>query len=343
MYKSINVLPISTTNLNSEQKSTIVDLAISMNEAANNIYKLTNIFNSSTTTIGIYKLIYKLEEILLTLNIINTIEPSIYDIREQSIGTKEVLSIKEHSIRMFNNEKGWITSYGSLGYYLGFITAKNASYLSPSEQSYYSNLCLLKLYPDYKDLLEAIVNEDKFYDEFIYNYISELIRKIPEMPVVIRHLKILNEYNLKEYGSNYLLSQFKKDQHIELIFQTLSTNYMYFLQEIYKAVQEDKIPELIGVIPLEETYIDPIKLLYDYNEALLGPGGIHTLIVLLASTLIRRAHYLCNIDYVNNATRIEDLIDKATSLLLLSPLTMSIGEKLAMITTNEIEQYDNKL
>lgn len=343
MYKSINILPINTSELDTEQKAVVVDMAISMNEASNNVYKLTNIFESSSTTIGIYKLIYKLEEALLTLNIVNTIEPSIYDVREQSIGSKEVLSIRDHSIRMFNNEKSWITSYGSLGYYLGFITNKNASYLSPSEQSYYSNICLLKLYPNYKDLLEYIVNEDKNYDDLIYNYILEVIRKIPELAVIIRHLKILSRYNLKEYGKNYLLTKFKQDLYVDLMFQTIPINYMYFLKNIYEAVQEAKIPELVDLIPLEETGIDPIITLYTYNEALIGPGGIHTLITLLASTLIRRAHYLCNIDYMANTDRIEDLINKAASLLMFSPMTKDIGEKIAMITTKEVEIYGNKL
>lgn len=342
MYQSINILPINTTNLDSEQKAVVVDLAISMNQASNNIYSLVNIFNSSTTTIGIYQLIYKLEEILLTLNIINTIDPAIYDIREQSIGYLELLSIKEHSIRMFNNEKSWITNYGSLGYYLGFITSRNASYLSPSEQSYYSNLCLLKLYPKHKDLLEALNNQDEYFDSFIYEYIKELTRKVPQISIIVRHLKILNKYNLSKYGEPYLLTKFKEGQHLELIFQTLSTNYMYFLKDVYKAIQENKLPELTNVIPLEETLIDPIKALYDYNDTLIGPGGVHTIVTLLASTLIRRAHYLCNTNYVLHESRIEDLIIKAASILNFSFITKDIGYKTSLITNKEIEIYDNK-
>ena len=341
MYQSINVIPLNTSVLNEDQKKVVLDIAISMNQSANNLLSLLEIFNNTTNTIGIFNLIYKLEEILITLNIINTIDPSIYDIREQSIGTKELLSIKEHSIRMFNNERTWITNYGSLGYYLGFITTKNASYLSPSEQSYYSNLYLLSLYPNYKDLTQVVSNEDKQYDNYIYNYILQIINRQPEVPTIIRHLKTLYKYDLREYGKPYLLTGFKEGQHIDFIFQHLSTNYMYMLKDVYKAIQEGLL--IIDDIQLEETNIDTVKTLYDYNDELIGPGGINTLIVLLSSTLIRRAHYLCNTDYITNKDRIEDLINKTTSLLQFSPITENIGNSINNITDTEVEIYGDKI
>jgi len=341
MYKQINVLPININNLSNDQKVIVNDLAITMNQSSNNLYKLLTLFNEATTTIGLYKLIYKLEEILITLNIINTIDSNTYDIREQSIGNKELLSIKEHSIRMFNNERSWITSYGSLGYYLGFITTKNASYLSPSEQSYYSCLSLIKLYSNYNDLGQAIQQDDKQYDEFIYKYISTVINRQPDVATVIRHLKILHNYNLSKYGAIYLLTNFKQGQHIDFIFQTISINYMYFLRDVYKAIKEGEL--IINDIPLEETLIDPVEVLYKYNDELIGPGGINTLIVLLASNLIKRAHYLCNTNYIDNIDRINNLIISATSLLLFSPITKSIGEEISQIITREIPVYDNNI
>lgn len=341
MYQSINVIPLNTNVLNENQKKVVLDLSISMNQSANNLLKLLEAFNNTTNTVGILNLIYKLEEVLITLNIINTIDESIYDIREQSIGTKELLSIREHSTRMFNNERTWITNYGSLGYYLGFITGKNASYLSPSEQSYYSNIALIKLYSNYKDLGEVISNEDKQYDEYIYNYILQVINRQPEVATVIRHLKSLYRYDLSVYGEPYLLTNFKEGQHIDFIFQQLSTNYMYMLKDVYKAIQDNLLT--IDEIPLEETNIDTVKTLYDYNEELIGPSGINTLIVLLSSTLIRRAHYLCNTDYINNKDRVEDLINKATSLLQFSPITEEIGNTINNITDTEVETYGNKI
>lgn len=341
MYKEINVLPINTNQLTEDQKTVAVDLSITMNQSANNLYRLLNIFNETTTTIGIYKLIYKLEEILITLNIFNTIDINTYEIREQSIGLKELLSFKEHSIRMFNNERSWITSYGSLGYYLGFITNKNASYLSPSEQSYYAALCLIKLYPNYKDLGQAIQSEDKQYDEFIYKYINTLTNRDPQIATLIRHLKSLYKYDLAKYGEPYLLANFKEGQHIDFLFQTISINYMYFLRDVYKAIKEGEL--LLEDIPLEETLIDLVETIYKYNEELIGPGGLNTLTVLLASSLIRRAHYLCNKDYVNNVDRIQQLIINAVSLLQFCPLTKDIGDQISQIITIEIEQYDNNI
>jgi hypothetical protein len=343
MYQSINIIPININELNEDQRSVVVDLAFTMNTSSNNLYNLLNIFSSSTTTLGIYKLIYKLEEVLITLNLINTIDSSIYNIREQSIGYKELLSIEQHSIRMFNNERSWITSYGSLGYYLSFITAKNASYLSPSEQSYYSNLCLIKLYNSYKDLEQYIQQEDELYDNIIYRYILEVINKTPEIATIIRHLKVLYKYDLTIYGAPYLLTNFKENQHLDIVFQTLPINYMYMLTDVYKAIQTNELT--IDEIPLQETTIDPIKAIYDYNESLIGPGGIHTLITLLASTLIRRAHYLCNKDYVNSASRIEDLIAKASSLLQFSTLQVlqDVGQQINQITTQPLQIYANKL
>jgi hypothetical protein len=340
MYQSINVIPINTNELNKDQRSVVLDLAITMNQSANNLYNLLNTFNSSTTTLNIYKLIYKLEEILITLNIVNTIDPKTSDIREQTIGYTELLSIEQHSIRMFNNERSWITSYGSLGYYLSFITTKNASYLNPSEQSYYSNLSLINLYPSYKDLAEGIINEDKFYDDFIYNYAIEVVNRTSEVATIIRHLKVLYKYDLKLYGEEFLVRRFKQDQHFDFIFQVLPTNYMYFLQAVYNAIQDNEL--VIPEIPLEETVVDPIKALYLYNDNLIGPGGIHTLVVLLASTLVRRCHYLCNKDYVNNKDRIEDLLIKAISLLKFSPITEPIAIELSQITTKQGEDYGNK-
>jgi hypothetical protein len=72
---------------------------------------------------------------------------------------------------------------------------------------------------------------------------------------------------------------------------------------------------------------------------------MHTLITLLASTLIRRAHYLCNKDYVNNASRIEDLIAKASSLLQFSTLQVlqDVGQQIDQITTQPLQIYANKL
>jgi hypothetical protein len=343
MYQTVNIIPTNTNDLNEDQRAVVLDLALTMNTSANNLYNLLNVFSSATTTLGIYKLIYKLEEVLITLNIINTIDENIYDIREQSIGYKELLSIEQHSIRMFNNERSWITSYGSLGYYLSFITKSNASYLSPSEQSYYSNISLINLYNSYKDLGNFIQEEDESYDNVIYDYILQVINKTPEVATIIRHLKVLYKYDLKQYGESYLLSNFKDKQYLDLIFQTLPINYMYMLNDIYTAIQTEEL--VIDKIPLQETTIDPIKALYDYNESLIGPGGIHTLITLLASTLIRRAHYLCNTDYVNNASRIEDLITKASSLLQFSTLQVlqDVGQQIAQITTKDIETYGNKL
>jgi hypothetical protein len=342
MYQTVNIIPTSFTELNEDQRAVVLDLAITMNKSSNNLYNLLNIFSSATTTLGIYKLIYKLEEVLITLNIINTIDLNTYDIREQSIGYKELLSIKEHSIRMFNNEGSWITSYGSLGYYLSFITAKNASYLSPSEQSYYSNLCLIKLYNSYLDLGNFIQQEDESYDNVIYDYIVQVINKTPEIATIIRHLKVLYKYDLRVYGEPYLLSNFKENQHLDVIFQRLPINYMYMLQDVYKAIQTNDL--VIDEIQLQETTIDCVKALYDYNESLIGSGGIHTLITLLASTLIRRAHYLCNTEYVSSASRIEDLIAKASSLLQFSTLQVlqDVGQQIDQMTTQEIEKYANK-
>jgi hypothetical protein len=115
------------------------------------------------------------------------------------------------------------------------------------------------------------------------------------------------------------------------------------LTDVYKAIQTNELT--IDEIPLQETTIDPIKAIYDYNESLIGPGGIHTLITLLASTLIRRAHYLCNKDYVNSASRIEDLITKASSLLQFSTLStlQNIGQQIDQITTQTLQTYANKL
>ena len=343
MYQSINIIPTNTNDLNEDQRAVVLDLALTMNTSSNNLYNLLNVFSSATTTLGIYKLIYKLEEVLITLNIINTINENTYDIREQSIGYKELLSIEQHSIRMFNNERSWITSYGSLGYYLSFITRSNASYLSPSEQSYYSNISLINLYESYKDLSNFIQEEDESYDNLIYDYILQVINKTPEVATIIRHLKVLYKYDLKLYGESYLLSNFKDKQYLDLIFQTMPINYMYMLQDVYKAIQTQDL--VIDEILLEETNIDPIKAIYDYNNSLIGPGGIHTLITLLASTLIRRAHYLCNTDYVNSASRIEDLITKASSLLQFSTLQIlqDVGQQIDQITTRDVEIYDNKL
>lgn len=343
MYQTVNIIPTNTNDLNEDQRAVVLDLALTMNTSSNNLYNLLNVFSSATTTLGIYKLIYKLEEVLITLNIINTINENTYDIREQSIGYKELLSIEQHSIRMFNNERSWITSYGSLGYYLSFITRSNASYLSPSEQSYYSNISLINLYESYKDLSNFIQEEDESYDNLIYDYILQVINKTPEIATIIRHLKVLYKYDLKLYGESYLLSNFKDKQYLDLIFQTMPTNYMYMLQDVYKAIQTQDL--VIDEILLEETNIDPIKAIYDYNNSLIGPGGIHTLITLLASTLIRRAHYLCNTDYVNSASRIEDLITKASSLLQFSTLQIlqDVGQQIDQITTKEIENYGNKL
>lgn len=343
MYQTVNIIPINTTELSDDQRAVVLDLALTMNKSSNNLYNLLNIFNSTTTTLGIYKLVYKLEEILITLNIVNTIDLNIYDIREQAIGYKELLSIKEHSIRMFNNEGSWITSYGSLGYYLSFITTKNASYLSPSEQSYYSNLCLIKLYNSYYDLGNYIQQEDESYDTLIYDYIIQLINKTPEIATIIRHLKALYKYDLRVYGEPYLLSNFKENQHLDVVFQTLPTNYMYMLQDVYKAIQTQEL--VIDEIPLQETTINCVKALYDYNESLIGPGGIHTLITLLASTLIRRAHYLSTRDYVNSATRIVNLITNASSLLQFSTLQVlkEIGQQIDQITTKEIQNYGTRL
>ena len=343
MYQTVNIIPTNTNDLNEDQRAVVLDLALTMNTSSNNLYNLLNVFSSATTTLGIYKLIYKLEEVLITLNIINTINENTYDIREHSIGYKELLSIEQHSIRMFNNERSWITSYGSLGYYLSFITRSNASYLSPSEQSYYSNISLINLYESYKDLSNFIQEEDESYDNLIYDYILQVINKTPEIATIIRHLKVLYKYDLKLYGESYLLSNFKDKQYLDLIFQTMPTNYMYMLQDVYKAIQTQDL--VIDEILLEETNIDPIKAIYDYNNSLIGPGGIHTLITLLASTLIRRAHYLCNTDYVNSASRIEDLITKASSLLQFSTLQIlqDVGQQIDQITTKEIENYGNKL
>jgi hypothetical protein len=343
MYQTVNIIPTNTIDLNEDQRSVVLDLALTMNTASNNLYNLLNVFSSATTTLGIYKLIYKLEEVLITLNIINTIDENTYDIREQSIGYKELLSIEQHSIRMFNSERSWITSYGSLGYYLSFITKSNASYLSPSEQSYYSNISLINLYDSYKDLSQYIQQEDELYDNLIYDYILQVINKTPEIAIIIRHLKMLYKYDLKQYGEPYLLSNFKDKQYLDIIFQTLPINYMYMLNDVYKAIQAEEL--VVEEIPLQETTIDPIKAIYDYNESLIGPGGIHTLITLLASTLIRRAHYLCNTDYVNSASRIEDLIAKASSLLQFSTLQVlqDVGQQIAQIITKDIETYGNKL
>jgi hypothetical protein len=343
MYQTVNIIPTNTNDLNEDQRAVVLDLALTMNTASNNLYNLLNVFSSATTTLGIYKLIYKLEEVLITLNIINTIDENIYEIREQSIGYKELLSIEQHSIRMFNNERSWITSYGSLGYYLSFITKSNASYLSPSEQSYYSNISLINLYNSYKDLGNFIQQEDESYDNVIYDYILQVINKTPEIATIIRHLKVLYKYDLKQYGESYLLSNFKDKQYLDIIFQTLPINYMYMLNDVYKAIQAEEL--VVEEILLQETTIDPIKTIYDYNESLIGPGGIHTLITLLASTLIRRAHYLCNTNYVNSASRIEDLIVKASSLLQFSTLQVlqDVGQQIAQITTKDIQIYGNKL
>ena len=341
MYESINVIPISVKNLTEEQQKIIVDLPLSINQTYNNIAYLFDVFSEAEADIGIYSLVYNLEQILIALNTTNTIEPDLLDLRLQSIGTKEMLSIEQHSIRMFNNEATWITSYGTLGYYLSFITARNASYLTPSEQSYYGCICLLKLYDSlYKPLSLALTKEEQVEDDFIYDYISYLVNQLPEVATLLRHLKIFNKYKLSKYGANYFLDEISVEAPIQFLFQTLSINYCYYIQDIYLAIQAEEL--VIPEIPLEETVINPLRAMYTYNDSLIGPGGLHTLILVLASSLIRRAHYLCHIDFILYEKRIDDLISKACSLLYFDNKYSSLAEEVNKLTSTTVLQYRNK-